>query len=355
MPTPRYLSGTDGFIPEPTGQAIAYVRDPAKFKFNQYAQVVNCPAPVVTYAFLDPDQPVRVVTDQEFDWPDNMPRPKPQSNLGNFLWNEVRVFRRYYGYTVGEQAANTAKGWNPTAFFNAIVASQAATNISNRFVALMEATGGWGANTATATVLNGGAGKWNVASSDETSVNFLAIKKSLLEAIRRASLATNNMMGFSDWRLIISPGLAIAMANTSEVHSYLAQNPVALEQLRGNAPNQNMMWGLPATLYGVTLIVEDAPRVNIRQSADGTVATLGTQKVFCKSDTSAVLCSQVGGLDGQYGSPSFSTFQRYIYKYELSVEARYDEWNKLYEAGVVDQFKEVLAAPQAGFLITTVT
>src|SRR5258708_1373447 len=133
MATPRYLSATDGFIPQATRQAIAYVRDPARFKLNQYVQLIRAPKPVVVYAFLDPDQPVRVENDQMFAWEDGNPRPLPSNNTGNFVWNEVRCFRRDYGWSMGEQALEAAEGWNPQMFFNATILSQAMTNRTLRF------------------------------------------------------------------------------------------------------------------------------------------------------------------------------------------------------------------------------
>lgn len=352
MATPRYPSATNTFVPAATGQAIAYIRDKARFKYNEYCQIIRAPKPVVLYAFLDPDEPSRVVTDQEFDWPSGQKRPLPQSNIGNFKWEEVRMFRRAYGYQLDEEVVNTAEGWNPKAFHNAIILNKAATNLTQRIVTLLENASNWGGNTATATSLNGGAGFWSAGSNDESSAGFLAIKKSLNKAVRLVMLATNGAVTRADLKLVISPELADAMSETSELHTFVEKSPYALAQIKGDAPNVNMPYMLPENIYGVPLVVEDTTRVNIRENADGTVATLETQKVFVKNRTSAVLVSRVGGVDGNYGSPSFSTLQRYYYKYEMAVEARHDAWNKVYESYVVDQFKEVLAAPQSGFLIT---
>jgi hypothetical protein len=352
MATPRWISGTNAFIPEATGVAIAYVRDPARFKLNQYVELVRAPKPVALYAFLDPDAPTRVVSSEEFDWPDGQPRPKPQATLGNFKWEEVRMFRKDFGYTIGEQAVETAEGWNPKAFFNAIILSLAMTEATFRVTTLLETTSAWGANTASANTLNGGAGTWDGASDDEASVKFLAIKKSLNAAVRKVLLATNGAVQRSDLRLQISPDLADIISETAELHHYLSQSPHALAQVKGDAPNVNAPWSIPETLYGLPVVVEDASRVKVRPAADGTAATLETEKVFIRDKKKALILSRIGGLDGNYGSPSFSTVQRHYYKYEMAIESKHDTDNKLYESHVVDQFKEVLVAPQSGFLIT---
>lgn len=360
MATPRFASATNVFIPQATGQVIAYVRDKSRFKVNQYWQTVRSTAedssgkPVCLYAFLDPDEPIRVVTEQEYRWPFGQPRPASDQNLGNFKWEEVRMERSWFGYQMDELIDTNADNWNPKAFFNAIQATKAMTTATWRCIQLLETAANWGANTASAASLSGVSGRWDLASDDENSPHFLAIKKTVDAARVRVNLATNGISQPNDQMLIISPELAQAMANTAEIHKYLAGSPFALAQVKGDAPNQNQIWGLPETLYGMKVIVEDASRVSVRQNAAGTVATLLTEKAYIKSKTSAVICSRIGGLDGQAGSPSFSTLQRYYYKWDMAVEARKDEWNKLVEAGVVDCFKEVLAAPQSGYLITNV-
>jgi hypothetical protein len=306
----------------------------------------------VVYAFLDPDQPVRVENDAMFAWEDGDPRPTGANNNPNFVWNLVTMFRRDYPFIVGEQALEAAKGWNPRLFFQAIVLSQAMVNRTARFIALAETAANWGANTADANTLNGGAGKWVTASNDPTSPNYLAIKKSLEQAGINILLATNSVVQPEELMLVISPQLASQMSQTSEIHDYIEQSryaaPALYGEIAGFAQNN---FGLPPILYGYKVIVETAARVTSNQVSSGVYAT-APGRAFIKSPTSAIICSRVGGIEGNYGSPSFSTFQRYYYKFDLAVENFADVKNKRYEGHVVDQFKEVLAAPQTGYLVT---
>ncbi len=312
-------------------------------------QLVKAPKPVVEYALLDPDQPVRVVTDAEFDWPDGKPRPSGNNNMGNFIWQEVRCYRRNYPYTIGEQAVETASGWNPKAFFNAQIMSQAGTNITARFVTLMETAANW-TYSADANTLNGGGGTWDKSSNVEWTANYLAIKKSIFAAMKQVILNTNGMIPWKDWILIVSPGLAEAMAETGEIHDYLARQEQSYKVLEGENPDVAENWGLPRKLYGLKVVVEDAVQVKEPPNSTGTAAT--TNRVWCKSDHSAVICTRIGGINGNYGSPTASTFQRYFYKYDLAVEAFHEPKDKLYNSNVVDQFKEIISSPRAGCLIT---
>jgi hypothetical protein len=345
-----YLSGTNGFIPAATGQAIAFVRDQSKFKLNQYVQMIRSPKPVVAYALLDFDEPVRVVNDANFDWPDGMPRPTNSNQMGNFRLVEVRCFRRNYGFTVGHQIIEATDVFNPKAFFNAMTLSKAMTNVTQRFVSLMETAANWGANTADANTLNNGAGTWDNASNDPSSPNYLAIKKSILTAMKNVILATNGMIQVDDLILIVSPGLAMAMSETSEIHDYMKSQEESIQVLEGKKPSVSAGWGLPTHLYGPKVVVEDSVRVTQYPYMAGTAAT--TNRIWTKSDTSAVICTRVGGIDGNYGSPSASTFQRYFYKYEMAVEAFDKPEDKLFQGNVVDQFQEILSSNRSGYLIT---
>lgn len=353
MATPRMPSALDGFIPQATGLAVAFVRKPGEFKLYEYIQIVKADALVIVYAYLDPDEPVRVVSDAEFAWPWGQPRPKPQNNIGNFKFQEVRLNRRAYGYSLAEEIINPpAGGYNPQRFHNAMMLSKAMTNATQRVTTLLETAANWGNNTATANTLNGGAGYWSLASNDETNVHFLAIKKSLMKAVLQIFKSTNSCVKFKDLRLRISPDLAVAMAETSEIHTYIEKSPFAQAELRGDSPDPNVAWGLPSKLYGLPLIVEDSTIDIVRANASGTPDTLDTEKKLIADKTKAVITSVVGGLDGEYGTESFSTVQRYYHKYDLTVESRLDSWNHLYESFVVDQYKENLTAPVSGYLIT---
>lgn len=357
MATPRYLSGTNAFVPQSTGQVIQYIRDPKEFALNRWVQNINTPATVFLWAKLDQDQPVRMVNEAEFAWEDGADRPTGNHNMTSFEWVEGRCYRRDYPYTLGLQACEQARkfgAFDPEEVESKSVASQAMTNRVNRIINLCETSANWGINTADANVLNSGAGTWDGASNDPSDPGYLAIKKTLLEACRRINLLTNGKVKPKDMRLVISPGLAMAMANTGEIHDYVKSTyQTSIKNMEETLGNVNEQWGLPPKLYGVEVVVEDAVRVSIYPNADGTKATIAAgTRTYCKADTNAILVSRPGGIDAPYGAPSFSTVQCYFYEYEMAVESRTDTWNKKVEGHVVEQFKEVLAASPSGYLIT---
>lgn len=356
MATPRFFSNTNLFVPEATGQVIGFLRQPGAFKLMQYAQLVKSNRnggdgkPVCLFVVLDPDEPVRVVTDQEFAWESGDNAPEGANMIPNFNTTEVRMFLRAYPYRIPEQTVDTAELLKPLPIYRQIAMLKAMTNKTQRIWTLLDNAANWGANTADANVLNGGKGPWTTASATEGSPFYLAIKRSILAAAQQINLGTNSMVDTNDLKLVISPPLAMDSANSGEMTDYLKGSPFAKAVQEGKENFQNSRWGWPSSYAGVDVVVEDASRVSERPNAAGTAAT--ANRNYIKGSSNAVLLSRKGGLDGVEGSPSFSTLQIYYYKYELAVEERHDTWQKRYDGRVLDQFREILAATRAGYNIT---
>lgn len=353
MATPRFVSAYNGFVPQATGQTIGYIRQPTEFALNRYVQYLETPATVGLYAKIHPDNAVAVVDDSDYVWADGDDRPSGDWDLNRWEWKEFSVTRRSYNFRVGHMAIAQAKDtWKPVEVETQTKSSKAMVNRTNRIMTLLQTASNWGANTDSATSLNGGAGKWDTASS-EPGVTYNAIYKSLQEAARQINLATNGVVRPRDLVLVISPGLAKAMANAPEIHNYLKFGPFSRKQLEGK-DNYNMEWGLPPSLYGFELVCEDCIRVSSRPKADATTALTDGTRTYVKADDSAILLSRKGGINGSYGFPSFSTVQLYWYEYEMKVEIFDDPENARLKGSITDAFAEVLAAPEAGYLITSV-
>jgi len=360
MATPRFVSPTNTFLPQATGQVIGYIRDPKEFNVNRYVQLIEAPAPVFVYPVLEKDQSIRIAEETEFAWEDGDMRPTGHHNLSRFSWTEGRCFRRDFPYTLGLQAVQTARkvgAFDPELVESKSVSSQAMTYRTNRVIKGLQTTANWSGNTADANTLNGGVGKWDAASGDPSvTAHYLAIKKTLMAAAQKIHLGTNGKVKWKDLRLVLSPITAMAMANTGEIHDYLKFNSNSTKIVEeGGLANPNEMWGLPATLYGIEVVVEDSPIVTVHSKADGSLASISSsERTYIKDSDSAILMSRVGGIDAPYGAPNFSTLQLYWYQYEMAVESREDTWNKLVEGHVVEQVKEVIAASDSGYLITDV-
>lgn len=349
--TLRAPSAYNGFIPQLTGQMISYIRDPSKFKLNKYVQYIEAPQPVGVYMRIDRDQPNRIVADADHLWADGADRPTGDWNQIRFEEVDFRCKRRNYAWRLGNIAIRSAKdSWKPKEQSVGMVASQAMVNRTNRIWDLLDTSTNWAGNTDTANNLNNGAGRWDTASGQSGDPHFLAIKKALLKAALKVNLMTNAQVTPDDLVLVISPDAAMAMATTDEIHTYVKYGPFSREMLEGSN-NKNALWGLPPALYGFELIVEDCPIVTSRPTAADTAHTTTSSRAYIKNATSACLMSRKGGINGNYGAPSFSTVQLYWYGWEMAVTQFDDPKNERVDGHVTDMFAEVLAAPLAGYLI----
>lgn len=353
MATPRFLGPNNGFIPQATGQVIAFMRDPKEFKLNEYVQYLQTDKPVAVYYRLQIDDLIRMPGDNFFVWADGADRPEGDWNQVRFEEIEFSCKRRNYPFRVGWVALETAKNsWKPLEVHTQRVMQQAMQNRTKRVMDLLQNSANWGTHVDTANSLNDGAGTWDLASDDPSDPQYNAIKKSLTRAAQIINLDTNAVVKPEDLVLVISPECARAMANSPEMHNYLREGPFSKSQLEGGE-NMNSRYGLPPSLYGFKIIIEDSMVITSNPAAADTGVTSGTRSRI-KDDDSALLLSRKGGINGVNGAPSFSTVQLYFYELEAAVETFDDPKNKRQEGHVVDYFAEVLAAAPAGYLIENV-
>ncbi len=344
--TARLPGGYNTYIPsfEASGQVISMTRDTESFKLPQYVQYVTTKKDVGFYLKLDIDQPARVVDDSDHVWEDGQDAPTGTDNLGNFEYVQYRTKRRAYAFNLGNKAVEQAD-WKILASQAAIVAQQAMTNRTARVATLLTTSSNWpAANTSDANALNGGLGKFSLGSDDPTSANYLAIKVGLMAAVRNIAAATNGLVQFKDLVWVMNDNMAMALANTAEMHNYVKNTPFAKAQRDGTEPNPNVAWGLPSHVYGIEVVIEDAWRVTSRPGATVT-------RALCWPDATSVLISRKGGLEGQYGLPSYSTVQLHFYE-EMTVESKYDPDNRRHAGRVVEDFIELLVAGPAGYMIS---
>jgi acid phosphatase family membrane protein YuiD len=355
---------TNTYVPswDATGQIVAYVRNPKKFRINSYVAYRPANKMVGLYMVYDKDNPARVVSEEEFNWPDGAVRPEGNNNLDGFDLKEYRTFRKDIPFSVGNLTRQQAT-WD-------IVAAQAAGRMMQymtlttwNVVKFLETAANWPAShVATADALSGGFGFW-----DTSDTNLNAIQKTIYAAVEQIMLDTNAMVSMDELRMVIGVQAARKIRYAKEVLDYIKQSPMALAQVRGELPNQNVEFGLPAKLFGMDLIVENAVRVSSRKNAAGT-----STKAFIKDPNTAVILSKQDGLPGDqvgdFPTPNFSTFQVFYYTGDgnkneeksggpsglYTVETFEDTRNKRLDGHVVTNFGDKMVAGESGFLITNI-
>lgn len=344
----QMASATNGYIPQATGQCIAFVRNPEEFPLNKWTQLTPSPQPTGLYSRLDPDNGVRTKNIDQYVWADGADVPSGQYFNSRFTVLEFRTQRHAIPWELGAQAVDNANLWQPKLVHMKEAASLLMTLRTKRVYNVAETSGNWSGNTATATVAGGG--KFDVGTS--TSPYFF---KGLMYGAQKVNLATNAKVRIQDLRAIISPGDAVRIGSSAEIRDYLKGSVHARMILEDPFNAVNAMWGLPHYYGGVELIVDDTPFVTETENNSGNVAT--TNRSYAKVDGTVIMVARPGSLDSELSTRSYSTIQIFYYQKVglMQVKGEYDGYNEKWRGAVVDQTGELITVPSSGYYFTACT
>lgn len=354
--TLRFASPTNVYLPRETGLVEGYIRKPEEFKLNQYITYMKTDTMVNSYARIGRDQGIRFKSADEFVWHDGDQRPSGEAGLKiPFEWVEFRCTRRDVAWQIGHQTLEqSATGFDLRAQHASHAAMLLMTMRTHRVLKMLETESNWTSvnHVKTAAQLSGNAGAdslWKNASSDSKSPAYLSIWKSISEAARLVMLDTNASVKMKDLLLIVSPALALEMAQSDEISNYVREQAGSEKIMRDGFDDYDTYLGLPSRYRGIKIVVEETPEVFGENPT--MPETNSTNRLYAKSSESAVLVARPGGLDGVPGSKSFSTAQIFHYKGLMGVEAFDDPKHKRLEGHTFESTAEELVAPVSGFLI----
>jgi hypothetical protein len=361
---PGYPSSTAVFVPnwEASGRlAIGYSRNANQFHLPKYAEYRESDQSVGLYLKLTAQEAARVVTTQEFEWPDGQVRPLHEDGLESFQFLEFRTHRYDYGFRVGYMTRNQA-AWPLVEWHKEIHAAQCMTARTIRMLSVLTTSTNWtiagtgssgtgteydmsSDHTGTASALAGGYLNLGTSSAPYIKIAFDKIE-ALVNLDSLGTVERDKMM------CMINTNQARLWAESSEIHEYIKGSYWAKEELaEGLQPNNK--YGLPSSIYGMKILVENCVRVTSRKGA-----TLA--KSLAMPDQTAVFVSRIGGLDGApvkggKASPSFTTATMFWYEDEMTSEDFDDPKNRLTEGHITENTSEQLTSPISGYYLTSTT
>lgn len=334
-------SGHNTFIPNVAatkGTVVDFSRNPNKFALPQYIQYVPVQKTDGRYLRITIEVAGRLLQADNNDtlWADGTEAPKGYPDIESFGYFNYRTNRHAYAFTLGELAVEQAE-WELLASHARISAQRAMTARTQEVVTLLTTQGNWDAsNTSTVATMSDVTGQHDLSTTARKD-----IKRSFDVAAATIQLNTLSAVGPGDMMVVVGVEWARRVSVSQEIVDHIKQSPAAREELeKGLAPNNR--YGLPSTLYGYPIVIEDAAKVTSRKGA----AT--TARSFIWSGDDVVMVSRPGGLEGVEGAPSFSTCTLYL-KEEMTVESKHDKDNRRHEGRTVDDFDPVLTAPATGF------
>lgn len=368
-----YPGFSNTFVPswEATGQTIAFIRDPAKFKINEYVAFRPATRSVGLYLEYDFVEPARNLSLDQMGWAEGAERPTGTQNLAGFEYQEYATKRRSLTFPLGDQTVAQTP-WPIVAAQTATLMQKAMTALTRQTLEILDTSSNWVKDSVNyygtvEALIGSGSGTQYLDNGNVTpaDANYLNLKKAINEVCNRIWLATNGTVTRDMIRMVISPTAARKISESAEIVDMLKQSPHAYGEVMGNLPNLNQQYGLPQKLYGVRVVVEDCV---FTSNPKGATAT----KSFVKNDDTAIFLTVQNSMPGdQVGDvpiANFSTYQQFYYSDRnesdiasgitggglLTVSSLPDLRNKRTEWFVDWQTAEELVAIPSGFLLTDI-
>jgi len=336
-----YPSGYNTFVPQfdASGQLVVeYSRNVKDFTLNDYITLTPVKKSIGYYLEINPEEAAKITdTDlSQFVFHDGNDAPTGIWNTESFEFKQFETKRYAFPYRLGYKAVEQAD-WQILASHAAIYAQLAMTARTQNVATLLTTSGNWGTHTDTATNLGGG--KWDAGTTANPYIKktINAVK----QVIQKATLGALNVN--KDLKLVLSPPLAVGMAESAEIHEYLKESPFAMEEIKGGTSN-NAMWGLPSQIYGMPICVDDTVKVTNKKGQ-----TKATSYIY--DGDSAIFVARPGGLTAPSGGPSFSTVHIFSYE-EMTVESKDDPDNRRTDARIVEDYVPKLVSTASGYYVT---
>lgn len=335
--TPQYPSGYNTFVPNTKATnnlIIDFARNVNDFKVNNYCQTIKVSENVGLFTRMTNEVCARFINSNDTIWADAAERPLGWQNYESFANETYKTIRRTFPVTLGNLTTEQAS-WDMFAQYQNILGRQAMTARSCIVVEALTDPNAYDA-THIFDVQTDYGGGWDLAITASNS-----IKKTIYAAVNRIAKDTLGAVQQKDLILVISPEAAAEIMATQEVTDYIKGSPDAWSMTRGTL--ESGPYGLPPTLYGIKVVVEDAVKVTSKKGSSRV-----TEWLFPK-DT-AIICARPGGITAPQG-PSFSTVALFA-KEEMTAERYDDAKNRRTILSVTEDYCAQVIAPISGVLLT---
>lgn len=337
---------TNTYVPstEATNNMIVdFSRNVDSFAINKYIQVMPVSNDVGYFTRMTVEEAGRILRTNLADhvWADGEDAPSTHGNTEKHDFIAYKTQRYHYGFNLGKKAAEQAS-WDILAQHGRIKAQQAMTARTQLAVTLATTSGTYDStHVSAAASIPGATGAWDVSTTARQD-----IKRSIDYALDIIRLDTLGAVNVSDFKLVMSPGCARKIAISQEIVDFIKGSPAAMDHIRGKL-GPNAQYGLPADLYGVEVVIEDAVKVTSRKGATRAAS-------YVLGDATPFIVARPGSLvvaKDSNQAPRFSALTMFAYE-EMTVESKYDEDNRVHRGRIVEDYVMAATAPIAGFLFT---
>lgn len=330
------------YIPtlELSGHLLVNFAQNMKQRINNYTRITPTKQKRGAYLKFDPLDLARMPNAAtEFDWAPGTPSPDGFAHNQGFQEATFTCFRRAFSTTLDKESVDVAN-WDVKKTYADMLGQMAMTHRIYKTVTALTTSGNFAAtHVVAASTLNGS------GFTDTGTTASPLIKKTLDAAGLVVQADTMGRVRWGEMSVLINPTTALKWSQTRELREYLMQSPESVKEITLDPSNLNAAYGLPKTLYGFKIIVEDAFYNTYNRgnsSAAGTVVM---------PDNKAVVLLAEGDLVKPEGGYSFNTCHVFAYE-DMTVEEKDDPWDRLLKMRVVMNYTPEIVAPASGFIIT---
>lgn len=331
MPSP--IGANAGYLPKvTTGLIVGYGRNANDFAVNKLTKLHLVDRQIGRFPKLRPQEAARLLDPAFRRWADGGNRPVSDFNKDVWDWISYETVRYAEAIPLGYLGVEQADF--------PVIEAQAQSLAMRAMLArsidmwTILTTGGTYLSGLTDTATNWGGGAWSAA----TTANRY-IQKGIAAIVTAIEKATNGAVSYDSLTMVMSPTVAYKVAASQEVAEGLIQSPFAREQLEGAKWHLN--YGLPAKLYGVNVVVDNAVKVTTGPNSAGTATA-----AYTGSATDVYFVARPGELVNNTGVASdFCSIANFVFKGEEMVsEVIDDPFNARKVVSVKDNYQmKVLA------------
>ena len=319
---------------------VEFGRNLDKYPSNRYSRITPVKNDYGTYLRFNPLDLARSSNiPNDGLWAPGTARPVYTDQTLGFEPKTFRTTRYNYGKPLDKRGVDLAN-WPLMKMETDALAQQAITVRSYKVATALFNTANYAASHVFSATTANGAG----FTQDGTTADP-RIKRTLDYGARIIQQDTMGRVRHNNLCLVINHNTALRWSAVREIREYLMQHAEAWKMITGDRTgNYNAAYGLPATLYGYTLIVDDT-----FYNTHNPGATSPTPSVVVP-DNKAVLCLAEGEQESVEGGKSFNTVHVFSYE-EFNVESFEDVKSRVTEINVAMDYAVEVVAPVTACVI----
>lgn len=344
-PTNQYVPSYDTAM----NLIVNYGRNPKDYAVNDIVKIYNVDKQIGFYAKMDPNEYGRVFSNPDrYLWPDGQPLGQGPQELQGSTFPSYFAQRRAVFATLGdmtvEQSVIPQIAQQQSVLANKLMLIRtnavynAAFNTNNLLAN----------NIASATQLGGGTFDNATASNNYIQKTFLAVATQVAKATYGA---------VKRWNLtcVMSPPTAMRIAASQEIRDTIVRQEMASKEVLEGG-RDNWTYGLPPSLYGVKILIDDAcenlgPRAPLNSDAANPVFPANSTPTY-----SLLFIVRQGDMevDGPVAT-DFSSLGVFMLKGQEMVSEVYDfPWDKYKRLQLWETYAVNVVASECTFVVTSI-